>query len=228
MGEDLSASDEREEFQIRAFLLGKLQSEQSESIERRLAEDVAFRETVEAVEEELFDEFARGRFSKADKRYFSDRYLTTAEGVARAEFARSFVGSSVAQRWFLPAAGLVAATVLICVVCFQLGRRLYDPVVAADLRPGFIRGTPSPKEVHVSPRAVMIDFRLYPDRPEGDRARILDREERPIASAQTSALPDGARRFLVPAGLLSSGVYIIQLQHGLVTSGTFVVRIEKK
>lgn len=228
MGEDLSASDEREDFQIRAFLLGTLQFEQSEAITHRLAEDAEFRETVEAVEEELFDDFARGRLSSADKKRFSSRYLTTPEGRARAEFARAFAGNSVVPRWPLRATALAASIVLLCAVSFQIGRQSRNPVVTIDLRPGFVRGTPSPSSLDLPRWAALIDFRLYPDKPDGDRATILDLGEKQIATAQTSALPDGGRRFRVPTELLSSGVYIIQLHQGLETSATFVVRIEKK
>ena len=221
---------EFDESRIRAFLLGSLPEQEAAGIEQRLAGDADFRELVKAIEEELFDDHARGRLPAADAAQFSAKYLNTREGRERLQFARAFAGQTItwrkwAMRWYVPAA---AAGLLLCFISFQAGRMFLHPTTAIDLRPGSVRQSPSNNVLELHRGISVVEFRLYPDQTVGDRASLLTLNEQEVMSGQTLALHDGGRRFLVAAEILPSGTYIIRLDHEDASVATFVVRIQKK
>jgi hypothetical protein len=222
----LSSNGGIDDSRIRAWLLNDLDPEQASEIERRLAEDPDLREIVESIEEELFDDYARGRLTRADAAGFRGKYLATPEGSARAEFARAFAG-----RYTQPSRSVVlraAAAILIAVASFQVGRMSYEPIVGIDLRPGIVRSNGAGKSFDIPARATIIEFRLYPDQIAGDHAAILTTDEKEIASGPAFSLPDGGRRVTVPAASLEPGTYIIRLDAADQTVGTFVIRLRKK
>jgi hypothetical protein len=217
------------ESQVRAFLLGTSSTEESHDIERRLREDADFRDSVEAIEEELFDDYARGRLSRTDAARFAAKYLNTSEGRARLEFASAFARGGRGRRFpVLKAALATAAVLVVALVSFQAGRRSHPPLMSIDLRPGYAREAQPPQQVEVPSTASIVEFRLYPDKPAGDRAILLTVEEIELLSVPAVALADGGRSMQVPVAVVASGTYIIRLDERGGTIATFVIRVAKK
>jgi anti-sigma-K factor RskA len=79
-----------EENLIRRFLLGELSLDERERIGERLFADEDFFAQVDAIEDELIDDFALGRMNAADRERFERQFLTTDERRERLKFAWSF------------------------------------------------------------------------------------------------------------------------------------------
>jgi hypothetical protein len=138
-----------EENLIRRFLLGDLSSDEHDRIEERLFIDENFFALVDALEDELIDDFMQGRMKAEDLERFERNFLTTDERRDRFEFARvfsqalpEFQTSSIAEAGMRPArdaphgfwvwirgrqalaAGLASALILISVATVLLWQKL--------------------------------------------------------------------------------------------------------
>lgn len=82
---------------IAAFLLGEMSEEERVQVEVRLADEAVFREVL-AVEDELFDAYARGELARDRRRRFEERLLATAEQRRKLEFTRALLRASAARR----------------------------------------------------------------------------------------------------------------------------------
>lgn len=76
------------------YLLGGASKAERERIEAELfADEDAFQEML-AAEDDLIDDYARGELSADERKQFEKRFLTSSEGRARVQFARSFAAAS--------------------------------------------------------------------------------------------------------------------------------------
>ena len=139
---------------LRAYLLGQTTEAIAEEIELRALDDEEFFVTVQSVEDDLFDDFARNRMTDDERRLFLAKYgaATDRLRVARAlatRTARSRVLSRpVASKYWM----MAAAAVLIAAVGFPLATRS---------RPSPERPTPSvatsaPAQVAPPPVALLL------------------------------------------------------------------------
>lgn len=75
------------------YWLGELSPEAEQRLEERYFAAADLFEQLLAVREELFDAYARGELSEADRARFEQRLLHSPEGREELEFARSFTGA---------------------------------------------------------------------------------------------------------------------------------------
>lgn len=77
------------EDKIVRYLLGDLSEEEQMEIEDRAFQDRQYRQTLQAVENDLIDEYAQGKLSGSERRQFENRFLASAERRRKVEFARA-------------------------------------------------------------------------------------------------------------------------------------------
>jgi hypothetical protein len=75
---------------VRRFLLCNVSQNQCEQIEERLFTEERFCDLVDAVEEELIDEYVQGKLAAQDIERFEQHFLITPDRRERLEFARAF------------------------------------------------------------------------------------------------------------------------------------------
>jgi len=114
---------------VRSYLLGASDEATSESIETRALQDAEFFETIRSVEDDLFDQFARGELSEDERAAFlrqfgqqSDR-IRFADALAR---RRPNVVAFPARRWL----GWAAAAAIAIAVTALVVRQPAAPRVA--------------------------------------------------------------------------------------------------
>lgn len=71
------------------YLLGGLSEEEQVEIEDRAFRDRQYLQNIEAVENDLIDEYAQGKLSGSERRQFESRFLASAERRRKVEFARA-------------------------------------------------------------------------------------------------------------------------------------------
>jgi hypothetical protein len=108
--------------ELRAYLLGQAAEATAEQMEVRALDDEDFFATIKGVEDDLFDEYARGRMTEAERSLFLAKYgaererLRVAHALA-ARMARPRIASwPVASRYWMAA----VAAVLLAAVGFPL------------------------------------------------------------------------------------------------------------
>jgi hypothetical protein len=91
---DLENNNERiEEREMKRYWLGELAPEAERRLEERSSADEELFDQLLGVREELFDAYARGELSRAERERFEMRLLQSSSDRAQLEFARSFVGA---------------------------------------------------------------------------------------------------------------------------------------
>src|SRR5262245_35389655 len=103
---------------MRAYLLGQAAEADAERLEARLLEDADVHDTLRGVEDDLFDEYARGTLTGDERQWFLDRYGNdrSRQLFAHALGARASVSPvaprSMTWRWMpvAAAAAVVAGT----------------------------------------------------------------------------------------------------------------------
>jgi anti-sigma factor RsiW len=93
MNHSQSNKAEGEERAMIQYWLGELSPEAEQHLEERYFADDDLFEQLLAVREELFDAYARGELSEAERARFEQRLLHSPEGREDLEFARSFTGA---------------------------------------------------------------------------------------------------------------------------------------
>lgn len=71
------------------YLLGDLSEDEQVEIEDRAFQDRQYLQSLQAVENDLIDEYAQGRLSAAERKQFESRFLASAERRRKVEFARA-------------------------------------------------------------------------------------------------------------------------------------------
>lgn len=217
---------------IRQLLLGQLPGEEAELLQRRKADDPAFREFYDSVEQELIDDFAQGLLTGDDARRFGDRYLASEEGKARAAMAASTLvairSDAIRRRNWRRGAYAVAA-VLLCVCGAVIMLRSGAPVVATiTLYPGIVRSGAS-ATIDASSGVHEIRLDLRPDRtPAGDRAELefVGREEA-VWRAPIPPHAPGVIELDLPISGLPPGDYLLSLWDGPRATNRFVFQLKK-
>jgi cell division protein FtsB len=77
-----------DESYLRRYFLRDLPQEEQDSIEEKLCTDETFFQEVIACEDDLVDDYARGKLSSSESVAFEAQYLTTQAGQEEVEFAR--------------------------------------------------------------------------------------------------------------------------------------------
>lgn len=72
------------------YLLGDLSEEEQAQIEDRAFRDQQCLQNIQAVENDLIDEYAQGKLTGSERRQFEGRFLASAERRRKVEFARAF------------------------------------------------------------------------------------------------------------------------------------------
>jgi hypothetical protein len=178
--------------QIRDYLLGALQAERREEIEQRILSDDDFHEGVEIAEEELVDDYVRGKLPPLDRQLFETNFLASPLRRQKLLFAQalhSAVDSRASSRplprtiplsrfypYALAAATLIAA--FLGVLDYQYAKKIREDREQLALLAGKIENSLSPGQV--APGSIF----------------------------QTDLLPSGSRsgpqpRFVLPNGILA-------------------------
>jgi len=163
-----------EERQLRAYLLGQLPPGEAEQLEARLLEDQELFETLEGIEDDLFDEFARGRLAEGDRARFLERYSAQAERVRFAHaLAKRAVRANVVpftRRQWLPLAAAAALAVAVGGILLRPERAPEPPRPSAApptpsvvLRLGTSRSAAGVSEIALAPDAPSLQLRVRLD-----------------------------------------------------------------
>jgi len=78
------------EREIRDYLLGALPAERLQNVEQRILADDEFHQEIEIAEEELLDDYVRGRLPPQERRLFEEHFLASPLRRQRLKFARAF------------------------------------------------------------------------------------------------------------------------------------------
>jgi anti-sigma-K factor RskA len=78
-----------DEKQITSYLLGDLSEEEESRIEERFLRDVEYRESIQAVEDDLIDEYVRGELTPSGREQFEKRFMSLPHRRQRVEFAKA-------------------------------------------------------------------------------------------------------------------------------------------
>lgn len=119
---------------LRDYLLGRLPEAEAERLEARLVEDDEVFQTLRGVEDDLFDEFARGTLGADDREAFQRRY---GDQNQRVRFARALARRSASvvafprPRWI----GLAAAASFVAVFGILVTQRATPPAGPATATP---------------------------------------------------------------------------------------------
>lgn len=133
--------------ELRAYLLGQITEDEAVRLEGRLLEDDELYHVLESVEDDLFDDHARGRLEPADRARFEARYGADGE---RQRFARALAKRATAasivefrpkptwRRW----TPLAAAAAVVIAIGGMLVERQFTPGPPAEVpspAPSFAR-----------------------------------------------------------------------------------------
>jgi hypothetical protein len=210
--------------QLRAYLLGQLSEGDAERLEARLLDDQETFEALEGVEDDLFDDFARGRLDAAERAKFLERY---AGQPARVRFARALAERSARasvvsfpRRQWLPLAAAAALAIAAGGVLMRPERApqplpsAAPPPPSAVLRLGTSRSAGAASDLSLPPDAPTLELRVRLD--PADRFDRYSMELRSPAGENVwrvddlKASPDAGELDLlasVPARPLASGTY---------------------
>ena len=75
--------------QLRSYLLGMAPESDSEALDEASVADDAVAARLAVLEDDLYDDYARGVLTAPERTRFQERYLASAAGRARLEFARA-------------------------------------------------------------------------------------------------------------------------------------------
>ena len=81
------ALNNHDQAQIREYLLGKLTEAEQEKIEERLMLEDEFFDEFEVSKDELVEEYCAGELGQAERKWFEEHFLASAEGRQRRAFA---------------------------------------------------------------------------------------------------------------------------------------------
>jgi hypothetical protein len=205
---------------LRRYLLGEATEDEEARIERHLFADASGLDRLEMAEDDLFEAFARGDLSAADRRRVLAGLSASSTGRARLALARDLAhfadgntktlpslptppprpSRPLWQDWRLRSAALAAALVLAVVVPYQLhrGRRPAPPPPARSLAPAVFelslsaeRGLAKMPQLRVPPGSQRVELRL-----------VL--EERELYRAYRAVLHDASDRTVASAGGLTA------------------------
>jgi hypothetical protein len=138
------APPERDETTLRRFLLRTLPDEQRAALETEALRDDGVFEDLQAVEDDLFHDYARGALSDGERRDFERTLLRTPDGPRRLADAQALVvrldaapapGSVSAVRWSAPAWLAAAAVLIALAAAWLLGRPAAPPQQAQQPAP---------------------------------------------------------------------------------------------
>lgn len=107
-----------------AYLLGELPESERERLEEKFVVDESVFEELVAAEEDLIDDYVRGKLSDRQRRLFEREFLSTGERMRKLAAARVFIAQidkqprTPSRRWLLPRTWVPAAAAasLLCIV----------------------------------------------------------------------------------------------------------------
>jgi hypothetical protein len=156
------APPERDESTLRRFLLRTLPEEQRATLEAEALRDDGVFEDLQAVEDDLFHDYARGGLPDGERRDFERTLLRTPEGPRRLADARALLArldaapaSPAGARWSAPAWLAAAAVLIALAAAWLLGRPAAAPQHAQQPAPPptAVPTGPAPSAPQASPPA---------------------------------------------------------------------------
>jgi hypothetical protein len=224
---------------LRSYLLGRLEEDVRERVERQLfSDDGIFWERLCIEEDELVDEYAAGSLDDETRRAFERHFLCTAERRGKLAFVRALrahlerqthrendLSSWLRRPVLVPAWSLAAAAALLALIpagMFSLsGRDAREDTVTASVRPGLVRSAGGAVDrVRLTSGCRLLQLRLDPGRSEYPeyQATLYEVEGQELWSQSrlTTAKTDGraTATMTVPCELVPEGDYYVRL-HGL-------------
>jgi anti-sigma factor RsiW len=164
------------------YLLGELPEAEQESLERSYFSDPALLDRMEAVEDDLIDDYVRGALTPEQRTLFERHFLNEKrrERVRMAEALRRAVPPRRApvRAWALPLAAALFVAALLAIVWLALENRTLRerpapaPVVAEKPRPS-AAPAPAPEVVPSLPPPALATLVLSPGLTRGDETPTL-------------------------------------------------------
>jgi hypothetical protein len=209
---------------LRAYLLRQLPENEADRLEARLLDDQEVFEALESAEDDLFDDFARGRLEAGERVSFVERYGAQSDRIrfAKALARRSAGANVVGFRWrqWMPLVAAVALAVAMGGVMLRPERipsplpTAAPPPPSAVLRLGTSRSAGSMSEIALPPSAPSLQLRVRLDPADRfDRYTMELRDARGAIAWRVDdlrAAPDAGELDLVgsvPARSLPGGDY---------------------
>lgn len=224
---------------MKAYLLGKLPSEQSLALEERYFVDRSFFLHLEREENALISDYVAGRLSSGDRKRFEDRYLGNPllnEKVQRARASQPAASSS-GYYWgrALPAvAALVMVVISGLAVRWYKERTVSTPAVVAQLgsplefhlSPGVVKGPDDPRDSEIRTplppggvrlwlelpgvtSPVLVRGSVWRIEPDGRRSRVWS-----LPAARQTSIGQNRQQQLpidIPSALLPPGDYLAEV-----------------
>ncbi len=219
---------------IRQYLLGELPETERQELEQRLFADDEFFDRLLDFENELFDGYARGELSAADKQLFETRFQANPQAAEQLAFARSLarMGANAGggarplhrSRWLWTLAATAALLALAAGIAFERRQMPAAPpaVFAIALPTSLERGAGPAAAAVVVPvdtQLVTLDLTIGPHEPYATYS-VAVRTARGGEVAKFSGLAPvtlaGSRtvEVLLQSALLPPGQYEIELSGG--------------
>lgn len=214
---------------LKRYLLGLATSEEQAEMERRMQEPL-YRDYLEAVEDELIDDYLEGRLTGDSCDRFEKHYLNTPERRLKLELARSLGRSLGAanvwwSRWLIAIAAFLLGALLPLVLLSRRSAQTVSYVPAASV----YRGESKQQPLRISPEALLVQLELnYASRlvPDSAFLRSVDSDEELWRQRLHPPLSSPIHLTL-PATLLPPGDYLLTLNAGSQVIATYSFRAEK-
>lgn len=217
---------------LKRYLIGLISPEEQAEIEGRL-QDPVYRDYLEAVEDELIDDYLEGRLTGDSGDGFEKHYLHTPERRHKLELARSLVRSLEGTKpalwrssWLI---GLVALLLGAGTSIVFLPRRSQE-VISYSPSPAVYRGESKQEPLRISPETVLVRFHLdYGNRVAPDLATLRSVDSDGELWRQRLVPPHSEPiQIALPASLLPPGDYVLTLHAGGSVAGSYSFRAERK
>jgi anti-sigma-K factor RskA len=227
----------------RDYLLGRLTESDSESLENRILEDEEVFLAIRGVEDDLFDDYARGTLSEADRSAFLERYRDS----KRVTFARALAqrGPNVVvmprRRWMGWTAAAAAAVAIVVTALVLRSPRPSSPVpgiapaarsVAVMITLGTSRSASEAKQIEIARDVAMVHLSVRLNPQDRFDAYSMELHSRGVVwSAQNLQSKNEAGELIVsadvPARILATGSYELGVRGGDETLGFAALEVHR-
>jgi hypothetical protein len=195
-------------------------------MERRYVTDPAYLERLEAVEEQLIEEYLHDSLPVDERKSFEAFYLSSPGRRQKVQQADALLrvlrkGSEQGPWWWKKSQRIAAAAAFILLAAGMIWWLLTyrAPTVASVLLVSQTRDASQPSNMVVAPKGVttiQLRFQIQADSHSRTwRATLRDPEERPVATAMANLLQESNAGLLLqvefPAQGLSTGDYILEI-----------------
>jgi len=228
------ALNNRDQAQIRDYLLGRLSNEEQQQIEERLMVEDDFFEEFEISKGELIEEYRAGDLKQQENNWLESHYLASSEGRQRLTFAialnclkhpaqpkqptwfQRFLSFIKQPRWAIATGAPVAALVVI-VLMLSLSPNSTPTTLSVSLETAKSNRATSGTKYHKISLApdvgeVKFDLVLPASTTTGAKYRVeLDDRSRSPRALNVAGSDSRAVSVVIPAADLASGLYALKL-----------------